>query len=99
MNAPWNGRARLDPSVEIVGARYGIVLRGVLPNGTVAHASEPNPLVFLAEKTRNDLSLLDVCSAEIALQDELGFAVRILLKSELDRQPKGQAILAQSKPL
>ena len=98
MNAPWHGRTRLDPAAEIVGARYGIVLPGLLPNGTVAHASEPNPLVFVAEKTREDLSLLEICSAEIALQDELGCAVRILLTSELSG-PQGQAILSQSRPL
>ena len=99
MNAPWHSRSDLDPAVEIIGTRYGIALRGILPKGTVAHASDPHPLVFLAEKTREDLSLLEVCSAEIALQDELGCAVRILMRSELDGRPQGQAVLAQSTPL
>lgn len=99
MNAPWHGRTRLDPAAGIVGARYGIFLCGLLPNGTVAHASEPHPLVFLADKTREDVSLLEVCSAEVALQDELGCAVRILMKSELAGRPHGEAVLAQSKPL
>ena len=99
MNAPVIHRAAVDAVLTAVGDRHGLRIVDLLPNGSVGHSADIQPVVFLAEKARDDLSLLELCSAEVELGDTLGFAARILLRSELDGSSQGRELLREVRGL
>jgi hypothetical protein len=83
MNAPVIDRSRLLEAIREIEQRHALMIAGVLPDGIVGHPSGSEPLVLLASE-REGLSLLDLCSAEVELEDRLRAPVRIILKSELE---------------
>jgi hypothetical protein len=99
MNAPVFDRSRIREQLSDVGARWGLTISGVLPSGCLSHASNHEPVVFLADKLRDDVSVLDVASAEVELDDRLSFASRIVLRSELAGSPRGSELLAAVRNL
>jgi len=82
MNAPIIDRGRLKHAVGAIEQQYGLTVRGVLPDGIMGHPSGRDPLVLLADAPE-DFSLLDLCSAEVDLEDALSAPTRIILQSEL----------------
>lgn len=99
MNAPSHDRARTSAVLSVVGERYGLRISGLLPTGCVSHERTAQPVVFLAERLTERLSLLELCAAEVDVEDELGVASRILLRDELAASPGGAEILAGMRPL
>lgn len=96
MNAPFfPDHSRVTAVLTAVGERSKLRIIGRLPTGCVEHPTEPQPVVFLAEKAREDLSVLEVCSAEVELHDSLGYAARILLRSELEASAAGRILLGE----
>ena len=83
MNAPVIDRSRLIEAVREIEKHHALTIAGVLPDGMVGHPSGSDPLILLASE-REGLSLLDLCSAEVELEDRLRAPVRIVLKSELE---------------
>lgn len=97
MNAPVIDRSRLVAATRDIEERYALEIAGTLPDGIVGHPSERAPLVLLATG-REGLSLLDLSSAEVELEDRLRAPVRILLKSELEGGRRAD-LAAVSRPL
>jgi hypothetical protein len=97
MNAPMIDRMRLKEAVRAVEQRYTLTIMGILPDGVVGHPSGRDPNILLANGAA-DLSLVDLCAAEIELEDRLGTPTRIILQSEL-KGKRGAAIAAQLRPL
>ena len=97
MNVPVIDRSRLACAIESVERRFALTIAGALPAGVIGHPSGLEPVVFLADSKRG-LSLLDVCSAEVEMEDRLGVPARILLRSEFNDE-SGRAILERLRPL
>jgi hypothetical protein len=97
MNAPTINRSRLKEAARAIEQRYALTIIGMLPDGIVGHPSGRAPSILLANGA-DDLSLLDLCAAEVELEDRLGTPARIILGREL-KGDRGAAIAAQSRPL
>jgi hypothetical protein len=90
-------RGRLRRAVEAIERRYPLKVSGLLPDGVVAHPGTDRPVTLLADGGRG-LTLLDLSSAEVDLQNEAGAPARILLRSEIEGTERA-AVLALSRPL
>jgi hypothetical protein len=97
MNVPVINRDRLRRAVEAIERRYSLRVSGVLPNGIVEHPETDTPVTLLAERG-SGLTLLDLSSAEVDLQKEIGAPTRILLRTEIEGTDRA-AVLALSRPL
>lgn len=97
MNAPVINRSRLRTAVRAVEERYRLSVSGLLPDGIVGHPSGREPIVLLATAA-DDLSLIDLCAAEIDVEDRLATPARIILESELPDERKAE-IAAQVRPV
>ena len=97
MNAPTIDRGRLRRAVDAIERRYSLKVAGLLPEGIVAHPETDTPVTLLAD-AGSDLTLLDLSSAEVDVQNEVGAPARILLRTEIEGTGRA-AVLALSRPL
>jgi hypothetical protein len=97
MNAPTIDRGRLRRAVEAIQRRYPLKVAGLLPEGIVAHPETDTPVTLLADGG-TDLSLFDLSSAEVDVQNEVGAPARILLRAEIEGTDRAD-VLALSRPL
>jgi predicted nucleotidyltransferase len=82
MNVPDINRSILRMHVAAIEAKHPIKIIGLLPRGSVGHATEDDALEFLAEK-RPGLDLLGLSQVEVELSDLLGRPVGVALTSGL----------------
>lgn len=99
MNAPFLDRSSVTTGLAEIAERRGVGIVGLLPSDSVAHHANAQPVVLLGRKGREDLSLLDVCAAEIDLSDRLNVAVRILMQEELEPSAAGRKLLREAQSL
>lgn len=97
MNAPTIDRGRLRRAVDTIERRYPLTVLGLLPDGIVEHPETGTPVTLLADGG-SGLGVLDLCSAEVELQKEVGAPTRILLRGEIEGTSRA-AVLGLSRPL